>query len=80
MITSIAVLFRIADIILFLHRPEYYGLEDLNLEPGLTDVIIAKHRNGATGEVQLKFIASQMKFVDRNDSYASMPSSGTGSV
>ena len=62
-----------ADIVLFLHRPEYYGLEDLNVEPGLTDVIIAKHRNGATGEVQLKFIASQMKFVDRNDTYASMP-------
>ena len=52
----------------------------MNLEPGLTDVIIAKHRNGATGEVQLKFIASQMKFVDRNDSYASMPSSGPSPI
>ncbi|MBQ6311257.1 MAG: replicative DNA helicase [Bacteroidales bacterium] len=62
-----------ADIVLFLHRPEYYGLEDMNVEKGLTEVIIAKHRNGPTGEVELKFLASQMKFVDRNDTY--IPSS-----
>ena len=53
-----------ADIVLFLHRPEYYGTEDLNMPAGLTDVIIAKHRNGPTGEVQLKFQKSQMRFVD----------------
>ena len=67
-----------ADIVLFLHRPEYYGLEDMNMEKGLTEVIIAKHRNGPTGEVELKFLASQMKFVDRNDTYipsSSIPSS-----
>lgn len=59
-----------ADIVLFLHRPEYYGLEDISVEKGLTEVIIAKHRNGPTGEVELKFLANQMKFVDRNDAYA----------
>ena len=48
------------------------------MEKGLTEVIIAKHRNGPTGEVELKFLASQMKFVDRNDTYipsSSIPSS-----
>lgn len=69
-----------ADIVLFLHRPEYYGLESLNMEPGLTDVIIAKHRNGAPGEVQLKFIASQMKFVDLNNAYAQVPSSAPSPI
>ena len=68
-----------ADIVLFLHRPEYYGLEDMNVEKGLTEVIIAKHRNGPTGEIELKFLANQMKFVDRNDSYA-QPSAMPGSL
>jgi replicative DNA helicase len=68
-----------ADIVLFLHRPEYYGLEDINVEKGLTEVIIAKHRNGPTGEVELKFLANQMKFVDRNDSFA-QPSITPGSL
>ncbi|MBR5398263.1 MAG: replicative DNA helicase [Bacteroidales bacterium] len=67
-----------ADIVLFLHRPEYYGLEDMNVEKGLTEVIIAKHRNGPTGEVELKFLANQMKFVDRNDAYAQPPAPPTG--
>lgn len=47
-----------ADIVCFLHRPEYYNiLEDErgNSTIGVTEFIIAKHRNGATGDVKLKF-------------------------
>ncbi len=64
-----------ADIVLFLHRPEYYGLEDINVTKGLTELIIAKHRNGPTGEVELRFIASQMKFTDVNTVDSQLPSS-----
>ena len=64
-----------ADIVLFLHRPEYYGLEDINVSKGLTELIIAKHRNGPTGEVELRFIASQMKFTDVNTVDSQLPSS-----
>ena len=51
----------------------------MNVEKGLTEVIIAKHRNGPTGEVELKFLANQMKFVDRNDNFA-QPSSIPGTL
>ncbi len=56
-----------ADIVAFIHRPEYYGfLEDdeHNSTKGIAEIIIAKHRNGATGDVKLKFIQSIVKFAD----------------
>jgi replicative DNA helicase len=65
-----------ADMVLFLYRPEYYGLtEDENGNPtqGVGEVIIAKHRNGETGNVRLKFVGKYVKFADldgMNDSFA----------
>src|ERR1700748_856295 len=56
-----------ADMVLFLYRPEYYGLtEDENGNPtsGVGEVIIAKHRNGETGNVRLKFVGKYVKFTD----------------
>ena len=40
-----------ADMVLFIHRPEYYGFmtnNDGESLKGLAEIIIAKHRNGAT--------------------------------
>jgi len=56
-----------ADMVLFLYRPEYYGLEqdeDGNATKGVGEVIIAKHRNGETGTVRLKFVGKFVKFTD----------------
>jgi len=56
-----------ADLVLFLYRPEYYGLTEDELgnpTQGLAEVIIAKHRNGAVGNVYLQFIGQYTKFVD----------------
>jgi replicative DNA helicase len=56
-----------ADMVLFLYRPEYYGLEvdeDNNPTQGVGEVIIAKHRNGETGRVRLKFVGKYVKFTD----------------
>lgn len=56
-----------ADMVQFLHRPEYYGLtedEDGNSTQGVANVIIAKHRNGAVCDIQLKFINELAKFQD----------------
>lgn len=56
-----------ADMVLFLYRPEYYGLEfdeDNNPTQGVGEIIIAKHRNGETGRVRLKFIGKYVKFTD----------------
>lgn len=54
-----------ADIVLFIHRPEYYlGLGSQQL-PGLSEIVIAKHRNGESNtSVYVKYIAEQMRFVD----------------
>ncbi|MDR2802173.1 MAG: replicative DNA helicase [Prevotellaceae bacterium] len=58
-----------ADLVLFIHRPEYYGInedERHGSTKGLAEIIIAKHRNGETGDVNLHF--SQAKFTDWQES------------
>ena len=59
-----------ADIVMFLHRPEYHGLEDETSFPGETNVIIAKHRNGEVGEVKMRFLMSECRYVDYNDPFS----------
>jgi replicative DNA helicase len=59
-----------ADMVCFIHRPEYYRItEDAagNSLVGLAEIIVAKHRNGATGDVLLKFKASYAKFTNKDD-------------
>ncbi len=54
-----------ADIVCFIHRPEYYGNtqdEQGNSTEGLGQVIIAKHRNGAVCDVNLHFRAEFARF------------------
>ncbi|NHE59712.1 replicative DNA helicase [Cyclobacterium plantarum] len=56
-----------ADIVMFLYRPEYYGItedEDGNSTSGVGEVIIAKHRNGSLENVKLRFIGKYTKFTD----------------
>lgn len=56
-----------ADMVMFLYRPEYYGItQDENGMPtqGVGEVIVAKHRNGSLDTVQLKFIGKYTKFTD----------------
>jgi len=68
-----------ADLVLFLYRPEYYGLtEDENQRStiGLAEVIIAKHRNGETGTVPLRFVSKYVKFVDLEEDFSSGKSFG----
>ncbi len=51
-----------ADIIIFLYRDEVYN--ENTSEPGVAEVILAKHRNGPTGTVRLSFIKEYMLFKD----------------
>ena len=56
-----------ADMVMFLYRPEYYGFEtddEGNSTLGLAELIIAKQRNGPTGNVKLNFIGQYGKFGD----------------
>mgnify|MGYP001196817896 CR=1 FL=1 len=49
-----------ADLIMFIYRDEYYNPE--SPKKGVAEVIIAKHRNGATGSVELSYMAQQVSF------------------
>lgn len=60
-----------ADMVIFIHRPEYYkiyatqdGLQDLR---GKAYIIIAKHRNGAVGDVLLNFKGEYARFQNQED-------------
>ncbi len=48
-----------ADIVLLLHRPEYY---DPNDSPGIAELIVAKNRNGRTDSVKMTFLKNYMRF------------------
>jgi replicative DNA helicase len=51
-----------ADLVMFIYRDEYYEKENSE-RPGEADLIIAKHRNGATGDVVLTFREKYPKFM-----------------
>ena len=56
-----------ADIVAFIHRPEYYGFtqsEDGTPTAGIAEIILAKHLNGAGAYVNLRFIKDQARFAD----------------
>ena len=50
-----------ADIIMFIYRDEYYNRDDVE-NKGKAEVIIAKHRNGSVGTVELLFQSNITKF------------------
>jgi replicative DNA helicase len=52
-----------ADIVAFIYRDDYYNPED-SPDPGVAEILIAKHRNGPTDKVKLSFISQYAKFAD----------------
>jgi replicative DNA helicase len=50
-----------ADVVAFIHREEYYNRDDEDLK-GKADIIIAKQRNGPTGNVKLAYLADYTRF------------------
>ena len=59
-----------ADMVLFVHRPEYYHIftdEKGNDLHGMAQIIIAKHRKGATGDVLLTFRGEFTRFQNPED-------------
>ena len=49
-----------ADVIMFIYRDDYYNKD--SKEPGVSEVIISKQRNGPTGTVKLAFVKQHTKF------------------
>ena len=53
-----------ADLVMLLHRPDYYRQNDDDYEPtNLTELIIAKHRHGEVGKINLYFHPKLLKFL-----------------
>src|SRR5690554_4385212 len=71
-----------ADIVCFIHRPEYYRItedENGNSLVGIAEIIVAKHRNGPTGIAHMKFDNEYARFQDLDDfavgrNYVELPS------
>ena len=54
-----------ADVVIFLYRPEYYGITQFangDSTEGVAEIIISKQRNGPVGEVKLRFIKEYARF------------------
>ena len=51
-----------ADIVMFLYRDDYYNQDSDKKD--IAEIIIAKHRGGATGTVELLWLGSYTKFVN----------------
>lgn len=70
-----------ADMVLFIYRDEYYYKKEewQTLHPdeaypeGLADIIIAKHRNGPTGQIKLRFRHKLAKFENITTGELSLP-------
>lgn len=58
-----------ADIVTFIYRPEYYKIndEEAGIGENLSEIIIAKHRNGSLDTVKLRFVAQYVRFEDPGD-------------
>jgi replicative DNA helicase len=59
-----------ADIVVFLYRPEYYGVKTdeagTSME-GVGEYIVAKQRNGSTGIARMRFLPSVMRYIEYNN-------------
>lgn len=75
-----------ADIVSFIYRPEYYGLQewDNDMDGGSTEdqaeIIFAKHRNGAIGDVRLKFEKAFGRFEDLGETIGNIPTEISSSM
>lgn len=62
-----------ADMVMFLYRPEYYGLTEKDdgtpLDNGYTELIIGKHRNGPLKNIGIKFLNRYTKFTNLDNNF-----------
>lgn len=59
-----------ADMVLFIHRPEKYGIfedDDGNSLVGLAEIILSKNRNGPIGDIILRFREEFAKFTELDE-------------
>ena len=52
-----------SDVVMFIYRNEYYQPDDIESK-GVAEILIAKHRSGATGKVDMTFLPEFTLFTD----------------
>lgn len=57
-----------ADMVIFIHRPDFVGLGEGEGDKEKTEVIIAKHRNGETTSVEMSYKGERLKFEEYGNS------------
>ena len=64
-----------ADVVMFLFRPEVYGIvdEEGNSQEGMAEIIVGKQRNGPIGSVFLTFVAECLRFENPLEIYREFP-------
>ena len=68
-----------ADMVIFIHRPDFVGLSESEGDREKTQIIIAKHRNGETRDIDMLFKSERVKFVEVKDTlYADTPEYESG--
>ena len=61
-----------ADMVIFIHRPDYVGLSDNLEDREKTQIIIAKHRNGETKDIDMVFKSEQIRFMEMDEALDSL--------
>ena len=56
-----------ADMVIFIHRPDYVGLSDNPEDREKTQIIIAKHRNGETRDIDMVFKSERIRFMEMDE-------------
>ena len=57
-----------ADMVIFIHRPDFVGMSDNPEDKEKAIIVIAKHRNGEVCDIEMKYKANQVKFVEPDQS------------
>ena len=66
-----------ADMVIFIHRPDFIGLSDGPQDKEKTQIIIAKHRNGETTDIDMLFKSERVQFVEIQDALYSQNQAAT---
>ena len=69
-----------ADMVIFVHRPDYLGLGENPDGKETTQIIIAKHRNGETAEIPMRFKSEMVRFVEVDDTLITQAQTGISSA
>jgi len=64
-----------ADVVMFIYRDVVYNPE--TDDPGKTEILVRKQRNGPTGDVRLHFESQFTRFFDRTERDAILPEAGS---